>query len=159
MPGSRQSCRKGRSSSWLTRRRYGQARHLLHSCLLNTTQSLRHPVCWQRTIVQPWLHCHHVQVDVPASYLAMSTPACPKMTRDWAFCRWAAAERKVMAIPPTTFYGGAYQVSFKCQNCVARVHLCGSGYRELHVEDTGSCNPGPGVPCAQGYRSKGTDYG
>ena len=51
-----------------------------------------------------------LQVDVPAAYLAMSTPACPKMTRDWAFCRWAAAERKVMAIPPTTFYGAEYQV-------------------------------------------------
>ena len=51
-----------------------------------------------------------LQVDIPAEYLSMSTPACPTMTRDWAFCRYAIDKKRIMAIPPTTFYGPKYQV-------------------------------------------------
>jgi len=43
-------------------------------------------------------------IDVPAEYLSQSTPACPVMTRDWAFCRWLAHEHGVVAIPPSAFY-------------------------------------------------------
>ena len=43
-------------------------------------------------------------VSIPDSYLAESTPACPSMTRDWAFCRWLTKEVGVAAIPPSAFY-------------------------------------------------------
>eukprot|EP00953_Heterococcus_sp_UTEX-ZZ885_P009147 5419-Heterococcus_DN1.PRE.1 len=39
-----------------------------------------------------------------AKYMAETTPACPIMTRDWAFCRWLTVEKSVTAIPPSAFY-------------------------------------------------------
>jgi len=43
-------------------------------------------------------------ITVPPAYLAQSTPACPQMTRDWAFCRWMAEEAGVVAIPASPFF-------------------------------------------------------
>lgn len=44
-------------------------------------------------------------VDVPAAYLAETTPASgPVMRRDWAFCRFLTKEIGVAAIPPSAFY-------------------------------------------------------
>ncbi len=43
-------------------------------------------------------------VSVPDKYMQQSTPACPTMTRDWAFCRWLTCEIGVTAIPPSAFY-------------------------------------------------------
>ena len=44
------------------------------------------------------------KIQVPESYLAESTPACPTMTRDWAVCRWLTKDIGVAAIPPSAFY-------------------------------------------------------
>jgi len=44
------------------------------------------------------------KIEFPEKYLQESTPACPQMTRDWAFCRWLTIEKGVAAIPPTAFY-------------------------------------------------------
>ncbi len=41
--------------------------------------------------------CDTSGVEVPQKYLDESTPACPKMTRDWALCRWLAIEGGVSA--------------------------------------------------------------
>jgi len=43
-------------------------------------------------------------IEVPEEYLQHSTPAMPKMTRDWAFCRWMALEHGVIAIPTSPFF-------------------------------------------------------
>eukprot|EP01084_Bolivina_argentea_P236247 397280_1 len=43
-------------------------------------------------------------VEVPSKYLEDSTPACPIMTRDWAFCRWLTLEKGVLPIPTSAFY-------------------------------------------------------
>jgi len=43
-------------------------------------------------------------IDFPSKYMADSTPAMPKMTRDWAFCRYLAKEEGVVAIPSAPFF-------------------------------------------------------
>ena len=43
-------------------------------------------------------------LHVPQTYLSQPTPACPAMTRDWAFCRWIAKEAGVIAIPASPFF-------------------------------------------------------
>jgi len=46
-------------------------------------------------------------IEVPESYMEHSTLAAPKMTRDWALCRWLALEAGVIAIPVSPFYSAA----------------------------------------------------
>ena len=43
-------------------------------------------------------------IEVPEEYLAMSTPAMPQMTRDWALCRYLAQEYNIIGIPCSPFY-------------------------------------------------------
>lgn len=43
-------------------------------------------------------------IEVPEAYLRQSTPAAPKMTRDWALCRYLAMEAGVLAIPSSPFF-------------------------------------------------------
>eukprot|EP01138_Halocafeteria_seosinensis_P013835 gb/GECG01014127.1/.p1 GENE.gb/GECG01014127.1/~~gb/GECG01014127.1/.p1 ORF type:complete len:426 (+),score=53.32 gb/GECG01014127.1/:1-1278(+) len=43
-------------------------------------------------------------VEIPRAYLEASTESCPKMQRDWAFCRWMTIEKGICAIPPSAFY-------------------------------------------------------
>lgn len=45
---------------------------------------------------------------VPQRYLDEVTPAAPDgVTRDWALCRWLAAEAGVIAIPTSPFFSAA----------------------------------------------------
>jgi Aminotransferase class I and II len=43
-------------------------------------------------------------VTVPDKYLQQHTAAMPRMTKDWAFCRWMALEHGVIAIPTSPFF-------------------------------------------------------
>eukprot|EP00287_Rhodomonas_sp_CCMP768_P010503 CAMPEP_0196721502 /NCGR_PEP_ID=MMETSP1091-20130531/4030_1 /TAXON_ID=302021 /ORGANISM="Rhodomonas sp., Strain CCMP768" /LENGTH=527 /DNA_ID=CAMNT_0042062977 /DNA_START=178 /DNA_END=1761 /DNA_ORIENTATION=- len=43
-------------------------------------------------------------LKVPQKYLEESTPAMPRMTRDWACCRWLAIEHGIIAIPCSPFF-------------------------------------------------------
>jgi kynurenine--oxoglutarate transaminase/cysteine-S-conjugate beta-lyase/glutamine--phenylpyruvate transaminase len=47
-------------------------------------------------------------IQVPDSYMQITTKAAPIMRRDWAFCRYLTTEHKVAAIPPSAFYEGMY---------------------------------------------------
>ena len=43
-------------------------------------------------------------IEVPEKYMQRSTPACPVMTKDWAFCLWIAEEFNLIAIPTSAFF-------------------------------------------------------
>lgn len=66
-------------------------------------------VCNERA--EPSMSVVSVSCVVSVSHLAASTPACPTMTRDWAFARWLTTEHGVACIPPSAFYCEERKVS------------------------------------------------
>lgn len=80
-------------------------------------------------------------IDFPEKYMQETTAAKPKMTRDWAFCRWLTIEKKITGIPMTSFYSKEHEalgenwVRFAYCKTDEEIEEAGKRFKNLRTSD------------------------